>query len=183
MRGAAPEIGRPFQRASTLRRTLWHLLRDDSIPWASSQTTVPTLAPRSEVRWIALFRRPSSNFRRPVQSRNRSEERSRARVVRVQLHERALPARVKKNGVPKNTELPSSHRLSSYGSVGQLLETHILRREYGSFKIATTSAELIVHSSLSFDRPEGPFRPTQKLALSSKKGSSANRPPVGFPSL
>jgi hypothetical protein len=34
-----------------------------------------------------------------------------------------------------------------------------------------------------FSKPEGLLPPTEKLTLSSKKGSSANRPSVGFPSL
>jgi hypothetical protein len=65
----------------------------------------------------------------------------------------------------------------------QFFKTHILRRKSSSLETTMTSVELAAHLPLSFCRPEGQLPPTEKLTSSSKKGSSANRPSVGFPSL
>lgn len=64
----------------------------------------------------------------------------------------------------------------------QLFETHNLRRNGSSLEITTTSVELIARLPFCFSKPEGLLPPSEKLVLSSIKGSSANRPSVGFPS-
>jgi hypothetical protein len=74
-------------------------------------------------------------------------------------------------------------RAELFRSHGQSFKTHILRRKRVPLETAVTSAELIIHSSFNFHGPKGPLPSTEKLTLSSNKGSSANHPSVGFPSL
>jgi len=65
----------------------------------------------------------------------------------------------------------------------QFVETHNFRRKSSPLEIVMTFVELAARLPVCFSRPEGQLPPTEKLALSSKKSSSENRPPVGFPSL
>jgi hypothetical protein len=120
IRGVSPEVGHHLQSASTIRRSLLHLFRDESTPWASSRSTFLTLAPKNEVPRVASLRHPSSSCHRSARPPVHSEEHPNDRSVRFHALERTLPAKILEFSVPKNTDLSSSRQLSSFRSSNNL---------------------------------------------------------------
>lgn len=182
IRGSSPEVGHLHQRASAIRRPFPSLPRRvDPVGIVPNDLSHVRSEERGVSSRIALTPLKQLLSPRPI----------------MKLLRRAFPWSF--GSMPIARASPSLEflifqhsekcrsivfsRAELFRSSDRFFETHILRRKRRPLEIAVPPAELITRSSLSFHGPEGPLQLTEKLTLSSIKGSSANRPSVGFPSL